>query len=51
MITNKLMMHFNISSMATDDMRRLAVEDSGDLIVVFERKGMKPLCALQLVAA
>ena len=39
-----------IKFLASDDMRRLAVEDSGDLIVIFERRGMKPLCALHLVA-
>ena len=35
-----------IGFLATDDMRRLAVEDSWDSIEVFERRGMKPLCAL-----
>ena len=39
-----------IKFLASDDMRRLAVEDSGDLIEIFERRGMKPLCALHQVA-
>ena len=37
-----------VGFLTTSDMRRLAVEDMGELITVFERKGMKPICALSL---
>ena len=36
----------SINFLTTDDIRKLTVEDSGDVIEIFERKGMKPLCAL-----
>ena len=46
--TNKEILSFLklIGFLTTDDMRRLVVENHGDLIEVYERKGYKPLCAL-----
>ena len=36
-----------IGFLATDDMRRLVVEDLVDCIEIYERKGMRPLCSLR----
>ena len=48
-VTNKEILTYlkQIEFLATDDMRRLVVEDYGDLIEIYERKGMKPLCSLR----
>ena len=33
--------------LTTSDMRRLAVENLGEFIEIYERRGMKPLCSLR----
>ena len=37
----------SIGFLATADRRRLVVEDNGDFIEIYERKGMKPICSLR----
>ena len=52
-ITNKEILEYlkGIGFLATSDMRRLYVENMGDFIEIYERKGMKPLCGLREVIA
>ena len=33
--------------LVSDDMRRLSVEDLGDMIEIYEKKGMKPIYSLR----
>jgi len=47
--TNKDILNYlkQIGFLATSDMRRIAIEDMGDMIEIFARKGMMPICRLQ----
>jgi len=46
--TNKDILNFLVSIhfLRTSDMRRIAVENMGDWIEIYERKGMMPICGL-----
>ena len=39
----------DIGFLATSDMRKLLVDNSGDMIEIFEKKSMKPICGLRQV--
>ena len=39
----------DIGFLATSDMRKLLVENNGDMIEIFEKKSMKPICRLQQI--
>ena len=47
--TNKEILTYlkQIGFLSTDDKRRLVVEDLGDLIEIYQRKGMMPICGLR----
>lgn len=39
----------DIGFLVTSDMRKLVVENNGDMIEIFEKKSMKPICRLQQI--
>jgi capsule polysaccharide export protein KpsE/RkpR len=49
--TNKEVLTFlkSIKFLTSDDMRKLIVENSGDLIEIYQKKDYYPLCALHMI--
>jgi hypothetical protein len=39
---------YDIGFLNTHDMRRIVVEDMGDMIEIHAKKGLKPVCSLRL---